>query len=102
MKISFEQRGGLAGIEISSSLDTDTVLPEEKQQIEGLIDNARFFNIPSKSASPSKGAADYYEYTITVESGEKKKHTVETTDLTMQKELKPLINYMRKRALNKF
>jgi hypothetical protein len=99
MKVLYVQKGGLAGLTLSSNADTDLLSPDEKQKIEEMIAKAKFFDLPSKSPPPNPGAADYYLYKITVET-EKRNHTVETTDLTMPPELRPLITYFRKKAVN--
>lgn len=99
MKVLYEQKGGLAGMTLSSSADTDLLPPDEKQQIEEMIRNAKFFDLPSKSSPPNPGAADYYQYKVTVET-QQQSHTVETTDLTMPSELRPLIKYFRKKAVS--
>lgn len=99
MKILFDQTGGLAGINITSSVDTNSLPREEKERLEEIINSTNFFNLPS-NLPPPKNAADYYRYNITVEEDEHNcKHTVELTDLSMLDGLKPLIKIMRKRAL---
>jgi hypothetical protein len=105
MKINFEQSGGLAGINISSSVDTNCLSNAEKENLENTIRTTNFFNLPSNNPTP-KGSADYYVYKITVEEAEQnnynsanKSHTVEFTDLSMIPELKPLIKIMREKAI---
>jgi hypothetical protein len=66
MKIKFERSGGIIGITSNFSVDTNLFCPGEADQIEQLIDKARFFDLPTESAAPPKGAADYFEYVITV------------------------------------
>ena len=99
MKVLYEQKGGLLGATVSSSADTNLLSSKEKQEIEDMVRSAKFFDLPSKSLPPNPGAADYYRYKITVET-EERNHTVETTDLTMPAELRPLIKYFRKKAVN--
>jgi hypothetical protein len=99
MKVFYEQKGRLLGATLSSSADTNLLSSEEKQKIEDMVRNAKFFDFPSNSSPPNRGAADYYRYRITVET-EQQKHTVETTDLSIPSELRPLIQYFRKKAVN--
>jgi hypothetical protein len=94
MKIKFERSGGIIGTTINFSADTDLLSRSEADQIQQLIDNARFFELPSESAPPPKGAADYFEYVVTVEKEGSQQHTIKTTDITMPPTLKPLINFL--------
>lgn len=98
MKVLYEQKGGLAGITLSAVVDPDLLSPDEKKVVEESIRNTKFFDLPSKSSPPVAGAADYYQYKITVETPQQS-HTVETTDLTMPTELRPLIRILRKKAI---
>ena len=96
MKIRFEQTGGLAGIPLSSAVDTNLLPVAEKEMIEKTVSEANFFNLPP-SFSPPKGSADYFRYTITVEDGSSK-HTVEFSNLSKAPGLEPLTKFMRKKA----
>jgi len=96
MKIHFERSGGLAGMRTVATLDTDSLPSDEARQIQAMVDNARFFDLPLKSPKPKKGA-DYFQYKLTVET-EGRKHTVETNDATMQPALRPLIDFLVKKA----
>lgn len=80
----------------SYSADTNSLSHNEADQLQDLIDKARFFDIPTEESSrPPAGAADYFEYVITVEKeGQQQPHTVKTTDVTMPPGLRPLINFL--------
>jgi len=96
MKIYFEQSGGLLGIENHFLINIDSLHPEEASKLQRLIDDAKFFNLPSQSAPPEHGA-DYFEYKVTIETKELK-HSIKTTDITMPSNLGPLIRYLRQKA----
>ncbi|MGQ9468240.1 MAG: protealysin inhibitor emfourin [Nitrososphaerales archaeon] len=96
MKIYFERSGGLAGMRIVATLDTDSLPSDEAHQIQAMVTGAKFFDLPSKLPQPKKGA-DYFQYKITVEK-EGRKHTVETSDATMQPALRPLVDFLVKKA----
>ena len=98
-KIYFERSGGFAGISISTMVDIHSLPPDEAHKIQSMIDNAKeFFDLKkSPSLPPPKRAADYFKYKVTVET-EQKKYTIETNDITMPPELRPLINYLEKKA----
>jgi hypothetical protein len=98
MNIYFEQSGGLTGIDNSISLNSDSLDPQEASELQHLVDDANFFNLPSDPAAPRIGA-DYLEYKITIETNENKKHSIKTTDLTMSANVAPLIRYLRRKAV---
>ena len=95
-KIIFEKSGGFAGISSSITVDIHSLPSDEAHKIQGMIDNSSFFDLPSKSIPPQKGAADYFKYKVTVETEEGKKYTIETNDITMPSELRPLVNCLNK------
>jgi hypothetical protein len=98
MKVYFEQSGGLARISTHVSINSDSLQPEEASQLQSLIKDANFFELPSQLPAPSRGA-DYLEYKITIEANNDKKHSIKTTDLTMPPNVGPLIRYLRKKAV---
>jgi hypothetical protein len=100
MKIYFEQSGGLTGIDNNISIDSDSLVSEEASELQHLIDNAKFFDLPSQPAAPLRGA-DYLEYKITIETNDNKKYSLNTTDLTMPPNVGPLIGYLRQKAIKK-
>ncbi len=97
MKVSLERSGGFAGITTNINIDTKDLLPEESHQLHDIIHNADFFNLPSKSGSPTKGSADYFTYKITIQDNDRK-HTVEYTDTTPQLSIKPLVDFLLKNS----
>jgi hypothetical protein len=99
MKIYFEQSGGLAGIANNNiSIDSDSLDPEEASELQRLVDNSNFFDLPSEPTAPLRGA-DYLEYKITIETNDNKKHSIKTTDLTLPPNVAPLIRYLRRKAV---
>ena len=88
MKINFRRTGGLLGRQIESNLDLNEMPEEESQEIQRLVLETNFFNIPQNLIEPSKH--DEYEYAITVESGNSH-HTVHTTDTSAPESLRPLL-----------
>jgi hypothetical protein len=95
-KIYFERSGGFAGIPSSTMVDIHSLPPDEAHKIQDMIDNAKgFFYQPSKLLPPH--GADYFKYKVRVET-EEKQNTIETNDITMPSELRPLINYLMEKA----
>ena len=102
MRIYYEQSGGFAGIDISTTVDTDSLPADEVNKIQDLVNKANFFSLNSVSSPPEMGA-DYFHYRITVEmedneNGQKKEHTVEIYD-PVPAQIKPLIKYLRSKAM---
>ena len=63
------------------NLDTNSLSSDEAHQLLDLINSSNFFELPSKPLPPPRGAADYFQYRITIESDDgRKSHTVETND----------------------
>jgi hypothetical protein len=101
MKIHFERSGGFAGIGTTFTVDSNSLSFDEKDRLRNIIDNARFFDLPSETPLPRRGA-DYFKYKITIESDDpKKSHTIETNDMTMPSELRPLVNYLKDKTKSK-
>jgi hypothetical protein len=99
MKIYFERSGGFAGFPISTTVDIHSLPPDEANKIQGMIDNAKgFFDSNVSSSPPPRRAADYYKYKITVQTEEGMQNTIETNDITMPSELRPLINYLKEKV----
>jgi hypothetical protein len=105
MRIYYEQSGGFAGIDINTTVNTDSLPTDEVNKIQDLINKANFFSLNSVSSQPETGA-DYFHYRITVEmdddntnkNGQKKSHTLEIYD-PVPAQLKPLIKYLRSKAM---
>jgi len=96
MRIYYEQSGGFAGIDISTTVNTDSLPADEVNKIQDLVNKANFFSLNSVSSQPEMGA-DYFHYKITVEmddnndkNGQEKTHTLEIYD-PVPVQLKPLI-----------
>jgi hypothetical protein len=104
MRIYYEQSGGFAGIDISTTVNTDSLPAEEVNKIQDLVNKSNFFSLNSVSSRPETGA-DYFHYRITVETdddnnknGREKRHTLEIYD-PVPAQLKPLIKYLRSKAM---
>jgi hypothetical protein len=67
-----------------------------------MIDSAKFFDLKESSSQPPKRAADYFKYKVTVQTEEEgKQNTIQTNDITMPSNLRPLINYLIEKATKK-
>jgi hypothetical protein len=97
MEINFEQSGDILGSVYSRTIETETLPKSKATNIERLLEQSDFFNLPSESTklSYARGAADYYTYQITVEIGTEK-HSMKFTDLAMTKDLNELVKSVTK------
>jgi len=98
MKIYLESSGGFAGVSNSSFLDTESMVPEEKQKVQEIIKATNFFDLPVESEiKPKPGSADYINYKITVDEGHRK-HTIRTNDITLPAKLRDLVTFLESKA----
>jgi hypothetical protein len=82
MKITFIMSGGFAYLPALSKpvmTDTTKLEPQMAKELESLVWESHFFDLPALPNIPPKGAADHQTYTITVEDGSNT-HTVQVTD----------------------
>jgi hypothetical protein len=87
-KINFKRTGGFMGREMESDIDLNQMPDDESQDLQRLILETNFFNIPQNLIEPSMH--DEYEYTVTVDAGNSH-HTVHTSDSSAPESLRPLL-----------
>ncbi len=100
MHIEFKMEGGIAhfpGLAKPVSIDTEQLPEEARVELENLVKEAGFFDLPGGSGPPGKRGADYYQYRITIEAGGQK-HTVNVADPVEHPGLQKLVSVLRKRA----
>jgi hypothetical protein len=95
MQIHVERSGGIAGMRLSGDFDTATCSPEDRQQVESLLQATNFFALP-ESLRPAKPGADRFQYKITVQDGAKQ-HTVSLDDAAATPELRTLLSWLTPR-----
>jgi hypothetical protein len=96
MRIDFESSGGLAyfpGLAGKKTINGDQLPSDQAAELARLVTAANFFDLPSVIEAPP-GAADYKEYTITVQEGARQ-HTVSFPETLDHPGLKALVNYIR-------
>jgi emfourin len=97
MRIEYKQEGGFAhfpGLSQPVAIDSAQLSQVEAAELRRLVDEAHFFELPQKVDTPSRGAADYYQYTITIEDGARR-HTVQFTELADNPPLKNLLAFLK-------
>lgn len=100
MRIEFKMEGGFAhfpGLSKPVRIDADQLSREESAQLEQLVQKARFFDLPGKVNVARKGAADYYQYTITIQM-DKQSHTIKLVDPVEDTNLNELLLFLKKKS----
>lgn len=93
MKISYQRTGGFAGMVMSFSIYTESLPPEEDEELKNLVAAADFFQLPAKIDSDTL-VPDQFHYIITVET-EVQQHTVKVGDAALPENLAILLNKLR-------
>lgn len=96
MRLELAADGGFAalpGLRRPLSIDTDALPPEVADELRQLVESTRFFSLPESVKAPA-GAADYREYTITANDGDRS-HTVRVPELSASPELLRLIERLQ-------
>ena len=99
MRISFERTGGFAGMRITGAIDSDALLPEEKQNLLVMVNTARFFDLP-QSMVAEKPTPDRFQYKLTIVT-ESQQHTVRVDEEVASKELRALLSRLATLARRK-
>jgi hypothetical protein len=89
--------GGIAyfpGLSKPVMIDSNELPKEEAAELKRLVDAARFFDLPTVAGAPPRGAADYHQYTVTVEDSGRR-HTVQLTDPIEDPNCQRLLGYLR-------
>ena len=93
MRATFETTGGLGGLSMTKTIDSDKLPIEQANRLHQLVDASNFFNLPI--AIPYRGPMrDFFHYKLIVES-EGKIHTIEVDEPVAPSELKPLLQWLR-------
>jgi hypothetical protein len=96
MRVHFQVSGGLGsfpGLSAPRTIDVDTLSEEDRGRLTHLVDDARFFALPSRIPA-QRGAADYHTYQITIEDGTRR-HRVVVSDPVVPAPLQKLIDALR-------
>jgi hypothetical protein len=100
MRIEFKMEGGIAyfpGLTEPVSVNTDQLPENARVELEKLVKETRFFELPSSPGPRLKKGADYFRYRITIEAGGQS-HTLNLADPVEDPNLQRLVVILRKRA----
>jgi len=99
MRVHFERSGGFGGLQLTITIESDTLSEDEQQQLRRLIEEADFLNLPA-ALSDSGAAVDQFVYTVTVESVDRR-HSVRTSEAAAPATLQPLLDWLTRAARRK-
>ena len=100
MRVQFKVEGGVAyfpGLSKPRVIDSDDLPAAKAERLQQLIDAVDFSQQPAAARTLPKGAADYKQYTITVEEG-RRRRTIRLTDPIRDKDLAALVDYLREQT----
>jgi len=101
MRVQLKIEGGLAyfpGLSKPRVVDSADLSAAEAKRLRELVDAAGIFDLPASSRALPKSAADYRQYTITVEDG-RRRRTVRLADPIANPDLEALVDYLRTHAM---
>ncbi|HEY7019887.1 MAG TPA: protealysin inhibitor emfourin [Ktedonobacterales bacterium] len=97
MRVVLHQEGGFAGLARPPLVvDSTQLAPEQQRELDRLIVECNFFQLPADGPTPSEGAADYLTYILTVER-EQQTHSIRVTDPVTDAALAALIAFVKGR-----
>ena len=92
MRIYFERTGGFAGLKLKTSLDADSLTPQQARRLRKLLQESRFFELPLRMDA-SVARPDRFQYRLTVEN-ENCVHTVQANEDAVPPEMRPLLDWL--------
>lgn len=96
MHIHFKAESGVAfipGLSQEATVESKNLSEQEIQELQKLIVESRFFKLPGNLGTSPAGAADFRQYTVTIEE-EGRQHSVQFTDLVDNPALKELFAFL--------
>jgi hypothetical protein len=91
MLVLFERSGGFAGVPVTITIDLATLSPADATQLNRLIEQADFFNLPT--TTPASTKPDRFQYRVTIQMGDRH-HTIKTGEATAPETLTPLLDWL--------
>ena len=100
MRVTFQTEGGIAhfpGLSRPVTIETDQMPEQEAAELRELMGAARLLDRPAHMGKAARGAADYRQYTITVEAADRT-YTVRLTDPVEDPDLQRLVRFLQDKA----
>jgi hypothetical protein len=92
VKVEFARTGGVAGIRLTATLDTELLPCDEADRLRRVIADAALFDLPTLLKSRTR-RPDQFQYRVTVEEGDRIKK-VELDESSVPEKLQPLLDYL--------
>jgi len=87
--IEFRRTGGLAGLAMVATVDTDTLGPEKSAGLLANLERADVADLASRPL-PTPTGADRFQYDLTVQQGDDR-HSLTVGESALPAELRPLV-----------
>ncbi len=100
MKIDFVRTGGFAAIRLATSIDTENLAPERAAEVEKLVSDARFYQLPHSNTAAAP-VPDSFQYRLRISAASRAAHEILVDDQSMPASLLPLVDFLTKFALDK-
>jgi hypothetical protein len=99
LHIQFERTGGLAGPaqRRTLALDADALPAPEAEELRGLVRAAGVAALAGQSSGEGPARPDAFRYRLTIDDGGRR-HTIEVGEREVPPALRPLLNWLAKRA----
>ena len=100
MRVIFQTEGGIAhfpGLSRPVTIETERMPGPEAAELRELMGAARLLDRPAHVGKPAPGAADYRQYTITVEA-QHRRYTVRLSDPVEDPDLQRLLRFLQDHA----
>ena len=100
MRVIFQTEGGIAhfpGLSRPVTIESDRLPEPEAAELRELMGAARLLDRPAQVGKPARGAADYRQYTITVEA-ENRRYTVRLVEPIEDPDLQRLLAFLQEKA----
>lgn len=97
MRVQLKVSGGFSyfpGLSQPVVIDSAALPREQADRLRSLLEQVHFFDLPPLINRPEPGAADYRQYTITVDDSDRH-HTVQATDPIEKPGLQALLDFLR-------
>jgi len=102
MQIDFASSGGFANIELAYRADTNTLPEEQAKELARLVESSGAFDLRQDDLTPNPKAAagppDVISYRFSLSEGARQ-NTLWFNDVTAPASLRPLLEFLRKLAL---
>ena len=98
MRITLQTEGGFAafpGLNRPITVESAGLPEPEAAEAARLVQDARFFARPAEVSAPTPGAADFRQYTITVEDNGRR-HSVQLVDPIQDPALRALVQFLQR------